>query len=196
MANIISLSSLSRSEFDKIKKNFHCSFKQLEEHIKQYAFTHQKEGLFQTYFYVEDGKYLGYISLAIASIDREKFDNELDIPSSMKYAIPALKITRLCIFDEYIKQGVGTILIYFVKVLATTLQKKIGCRAVIVDSKEEAVSFYKQYDYIPIASQDDDNTIFMLHDLLQPKELEESIKDMVLFCETYGQMDLIDILKH
>jgi len=28
MANIISLSSLSRGEFDKIKKDFHCSHKQ------------------------------------------------------------------------------------------------------------------------------------------------------------------------
>ena len=196
MANIISLSSLSRSEFDKIKKDFHCSHKQLEKHIKQYAFTHQKEGLFQTYFFVEEGRYLGYISVAIASIDREKIDSELNIPSSMKYAIPALKITRLCIFGEYIKQGVGTILIYFVKVLATTLQKKIGCRAIIVDSKEKAVDFYKQYDYISIASQDDDNTIFMIHDLLQPKELEESIDDMVLFCEMYGQMDLIGLLKY
>lgn len=141
MANIISLSSLSRSEFDKIKKNFHCSHKQLEEHIKQYAFTHQKEGLFQTYFYVEDGKYLGYVSLAIASIDREKFDNELDIPSSMKYAIPALKITRLCVFDEYIKQGVGTILIYFVKVLATTLQKKLVVERLLSIVKRKQLVF-------------------------------------------------------
>jgi len=36
----------------------------------------------------------------------------------------------------------------------------------------------------------------MIPDLLQPKELEESIDDMVLFCEMYGQMYLLGLLKH
>ncbi len=195
MPKIISLSSLSRSKFDKIKKDFNCSHKELETHIKQYAYSHQKEGLFQTYFFTQDDKYLGYVSVAISSIDREKIQkDEIAIPTSINYEIPALKITRLCIFDEYLKQNVGTVLISFIEILAVTLQSTIGCRAVIVDSKEEAVDFYKKFDFVEIAPQDDDDTVFMVYDLLKPKDLLELVPDMIEFCEYYGQEDLIKIL--
>jgi hypothetical protein len=53
MPSIISLNNISRSKFDRLKKSFSCENSELEKHIKQYAFNHQKEGLFQTYFYVD-----------------------------------------------------------------------------------------------------------------------------------------------
>ena len=196
MAKIISLSSITRSRYDKVKKDFICSQRELEEHIKQYAFSHQKEGLFQTYFYLDDEEnYLGYISVAISSIDREKIGDEVNIPTSIKYEIPALKITRLCTFDNHYKKGVGTKLVIFCEILALALQTKIGCRAIIVDSKKDAVGFYKQCDFIEIAQEDDDNTIFMVYDLLKPSELNDEIDDIIAFCKTYGQNDLIEIFK-
>jgi len=79
--------------------------------------------------------------------------------------------------------------------LALTLQKKVGCRAIIVDSKKDAVGFYKQFDFIEIAQEDDDNTIFMVYDLLKPSELNDELDDIITFCKTYGQSDLIEILK-
>ena len=61
MPSIISLSDITRSKFDRLKKSFSCQNKELEQHIKQYAFNHQKEGLFQTYFYVDNAdSFLGY----------------------------------------------------------------------------------------------------------------------------------------
>jgi len=196
MAKIISLSSIKRSRYDKIKKDFKCSKKELEKYIKQYSFSHQKDGLFQTYFYLDDEEnYLGYISVAISSIDREKIGDEVNIPTSIKYEIPALKITRLCTFDNHCKKGVGTKLVIFCEILALTLQKKVGCRAIIVDSKKDAVGFYTQCDFIEIAQEDDDNTIFMVYDLLKPSELNDELDNIITFCKTYGQNDLIEILK-
>lgn len=195
MAQILSLSSLSRSNYDTLKQSFKCSNADLEEHIKRYAFSHQKEGLFQTYFYLDDdGNYLGYISVAIASIERDKTEDKVKIQQSIHYTIPALKITRLCIFEGYERQGIGSILINFVLILAVTSQKKIGCRAIIVDSKHEAVDFYKQFDFIDVANQEDDDTVFMIYDLLKPNELEDLIDDMVEFCQTHNQNDLIAVL--
>ncbi|KIM13422.1 MAG: hypothetical protein KU38_01905 [Sulfurovum sp. FS08-3] len=196
MPKIISLSSIKRSRYDKIKKDFRCSTKELEEYIKQYAFSHQKDGLYQTYFYLDDEEnYLGYISVAISSIDREKIDSEIDIPTSIKYEIPALKITRLCTFDNHCKKGVGTKLVIFCEILALALQKKVGCRAIIVDSKKDAVGFYTQCDFTEIAQEDDDNTIFMVYDLLKKNELNDELDDIITFCKMYGQNDLIEILK-
>lgn len=103
MPKIISLASISRSRFDKIKKSFQCSHDELDKHIKQFAYSHQKEGLYNTYFYVDGDNYLGYVSVSIASIDREKTDDKVSVPSSIKYEIPALKITRLSIFEGFQK---------------------------------------------------------------------------------------------
>ncbi len=196
MPSIISLSDIPRSKFDKLKRSFKCSNTQLQEHIVQYAYSHQKIGLFQTYFYMDDEEnYLGYISVAPATIQRDSIEDEIDIPNSIKYSIPALKVTRLCAFDGYCRQNVGSSLMLFSTILGVIQQKIIGCRAIIVDSKPEAVDFYKHLDFREINQTEDSDTIFMVNDILKPKELEASIEQMVLFCEVFHQKELIELLK-
>ncbi|MEA2050464.1 MAG: GNAT family N-acetyltransferase [Campylobacterota bacterium] len=198
MAKIVSLSSIPRSQFDKIKKQFKCSYKELEEHIKQYAYSHQKEGLFQTYLYIDDNNYAGYISFAITSIDKSKANNKINIPPSINYEVSSLKITRLCIFDGYLNNGIGKSLLGFANILAVTLQKTVGCRAIIVDSKIEAIGFYDSFGFIQIAMQDDDTTqtAFMVYDLFKPSELENDVLLMIEFCEEYEQGHLIPLLNN
>lgn len=196
MPSIVSLSDISRSNFDRLKKNFSCVNSELEKHIKQYAFNHQKEGLFQTYFYVDDNdNFLGYISISVATIERTTIDDELDISSSIKYSIPAIKITRLCVFDNFCHKGVGTILMTFANILAVVQQKKIGCRALIVDSKPEAIEFYKRFGFIEIDKEENSNTMFMVFDIAKPCEVNKIVDDMIEFCKIFKQNDLIVILK-
>jgi len=196
MPSIISLSDIARSKFDRLKKSFSCKNDELEKHIKQYAFNHQKEGLFQTYFYVDDNdNFLGYISVAVATIERTKIEDELDISSSIKYSIPAIKITRLCVFDDFCSKGVGTLLMTFANILAVVQQKKVGCRALIVDSKPEAIEFYKRFNFVEINKEKDSNTMFMVCDIAKPSELKNIVDNMIEFCEVLKQDDLVDILK-
>ena len=196
MPSIISLNDISRNRFDRLKKNFSCKNRELEKHIKQYAFNHQKEGLFQTYFYVDDNdNFLGYISVSIATIERTKIEDELDISSSIKYSIPAIKITRLCVFDNFCNNGVGSILMTFANILAVAQQKKIGCRALIVDSKFEAVEFYKRFGFIEIDKEENSDTMFMVFDIAKPSEVKELISEMISFCEVFKQDDLIELLR-
>ena len=42
---------------------------------------------------------------------------------------------------------------------------------------------------------EDNETIFMVNDILKPSELENSIQDMVTFCKLYDQKDLIELLE-
>jgi len=199
MAKIVSLSSIPRSQFDKIKKQFRSSYKELEEHIKQYAYSHQKEGLFQTYLYIDDnGNYAGYISFTITSIDKSKANDKINIPTSINYEVSSLKITRLCVFDDYLKNGIGKSLLGFANILATTLQKTVGCRAIIVDSKIEAIGFYDSFGFIQIAMQDDEivPTAFMVYDLFKPSEIEDDILFMIEFCKEYKQEHLIPLLEN
>ncbi len=196
MPSIISLADISRSKFDRLKKNFSCENADLEKHIKQYAFNHQKEGLFQTYFYVDDNdNFLGYISVSVATIERATIEDELDISSSIKYSIPAVKITRLCVFNNFCNKGVGTVLMTFANILAVVQQKKIGCRALIVDSKPEAVEFYKHFGFIEIDKEENSDTMFMVFDIPKPSEINKIVDDMVDFCKIFKQDDLIGILK-
>lgn len=195
MPSIISLSDISRSKFDRLKKSFSCENSELERHIKQYAFNHQKEGLFQTYFYVDnDDNFLGYISVSIATIERASLEDELDISSSIKYSIPAVKITRLCVFNSFCNRGIGTILMTFANILAVVQQKKIGCRALIVDSKPEAIEFYKNFGFIEIDKEENSDTIFMVFDIPRPSEINKIIDNMIAFCKIFKQDDLVSIL--
>lgn len=196
MPSIVSLSSLSRSEFDRQKKSFSCTNKDLENYISQYAFGHQKEGLFQTYLYCDDEKqFLGFISFTVATIEREVADGNIDIPSSIMYSIPAIKITRLCVFDTYCRKGVGTKLMQFAHILAVLQQKKIGCRAIIVDSKHEAIEFYKQFDFVEINKEEGSDTVFMIYDLLKPSELVDIIPSMIEFCNQFDLDDISGVLR-
>jgi len=196
MPSIISLSNISRSRFDKLKKKFSCKNRDLETHIKQYAFNHQKEGLFQTYFYVDNANnFLGYISVSIATIERKTIGDTLNISSSIKYSIPAIKITRLCVFDNFCSKGVGTILMTFANILAIVQQKKIGCRALIVDSKIEAIGFYKRFNFIEINKEEDNETMFMVCDISKPTEITKLLPSMIEFCSIFKQNELIEILK-
>ena len=198
MSKIVSLSSLSRSKYDKLKKKFSCTNEDLHTHIKQFAYNHQKEGLFQTYFFVDDKEnYLAYISVAIATIENTDVQDKIDIPQSIKYSIPSLKVTRLCVFDGNHRRGIGQILMGFVNILAVIQQNKIGCRAIIVDSKDEAIKFYENMGFIEINKEESSNTTFMLIDILKPSELKESnetILGMKSFCEEYNLNELIGIL--
>jgi len=196
MPSIVSLSDITRSEFDRVKKGFSCDNEELEKHIKQYAFNHQKEGLFQTYFYVDDSEnFLGYISVAVATIERTKIEDELDISSSIKYSIPAIKITRLCVFDDFCSRGVGTLLMTFANILAVAQQKKIGCRALIVDSKPEAIEFYKRFNFIEINKEENSETMFMVCDIARPSDVKNIVDDMIEFCKVFKQDDLVEILR-
>jgi len=196
MPSIINLSDITRSEFDRVKKSFSCDNEELEKHIKQYAFNHQKEGLFQTYFYVDDSEnFLGYISVAVATIERTKIEDGLDISSSIKYSIPAIKITRLCVFDDFCSRGVGTLLMTFANILAVAQQKKIGCRALIVDSKPEAIEFYKRFNFIEINKEENSETMFMVCDIARPSDVKNIVDDMIEFCKVFKQDDLVEILR-
>ena len=120
MPSIISLSDIPRSKFDRLKKSFFCQNKELEKHIRQYAFNHQ---------------------------------------------------------------------------LAVAQQKKLGCRALIVDSKPEAIEFYKRFNFVEINKEENNETMFMVCDIAKPNEVKNIVDDMIEFCEVFKQNDLIEILK-
>lgn len=186
----------SRTQYDKLKKSFKCANEQLQDHIIKHAYSDQKRGLFQTYFYLDDEEnYLGYISVALASVQKDILTEEIDIPESVKYSIPAIKVTRLCTFDDNCHKGVGSELMIFANILAIVQQRMLGCRLIIVDSKIDAVGFYKKFDFLEVNQDNSEDTITMVSDIGKPSDLtSEDLEMIVSFCKEYRQSELITIL--
>jgi len=83
----------------------------------------------------------------------------------------------------------------FANILAVVQQKKIGCRALIVDSKFEAIEFYKRFGFIEIDKEENSDIVFMVFDIAKPSEVKEITSEMISFCEVFKQDDLIEVLR-
>ena len=129
MSSIVGLGTLSNSDFKNIVKKFECSADpKLFEYLKNNAFGHHKQGLFQTYLFQDSEDYKGYISLSSAQIavDDTELRKILGISDGLPYPIPALKITRLCISDPFKGKAIGSLLAMFAEIVAYEQQSKIG----------------------------------------------------------------------
>ena len=87
-------------------------------------------------------------------------------------SLPALKIGRLCVSDEYLGKGVGTLIIEFTLVLAQRISKEIGVRFITTDAKrnqeprKDSVHFYKRFGF-EILRQREKGTTPMYKDLIK-----------------------------
>ncbi len=120
----------------------------------------------------------------------------------MLYDIPALKITRLCVSDNFKREKIGTLLIEFAKIVAYEQQIKIGCRALLVDSKPEAIEFYKSLGFEILSEMEDDTTSMFLDipslrskDVKNETEKEELVKNFILFCEAFNLPEFLSVFK-
>ena len=87
-------------------------------------------------------------------------------------SLPALKIGRLCVSDEYLGRGIGTLMIEFTLVLAQRISKEIGLRFITTDAKrnsdpkKDSVHFYKNFGF-EILKQREKGTLPMYKDLIK-----------------------------
>ncbi len=67
-----------------------------------------------------------------------------------KYPLPVLRLARLGV-DERVKgQGIGSLLLRSVLVLAQRMAEEFGCVGVVVDAKPYAVPFYEKLGFVRI----------------------------------------------
>lgn len=65
-----------------------------------------------------------------------------------RYPLPALRLARLAVDQRYAGQGVGSLLLRAVLVLASRMADDMGCIGVIVDAKPDAVAFYGKLGFV------------------------------------------------
>lgn len=93
------------------------------------------------------GAIVGFATVAAAEIEAEKLPaaRRKRLP---KYPLPALRLARLAVDERAKGQGVGSVLLRAVLVLARQLADDIGCVGVVVDAKPEAVAFYEKLGFL------------------------------------------------
>ena len=102
----------------------------------QYAFTY----VARTYEHVP----IAFYSVVMEGVQKKRIPSaeEVEIPS-----IPCYKIARLAVHEDYHGMDVGETLLFDCIYQAKELSKQIGCRLVVVDSKQESVEFYLKHGF-------------------------------------------------
>ncbi|MBI2125097.1 GNAT family N-acetyltransferase [Candidatus Woesearchaeota archaeon] len=158
-----------------IISNFKSYEKELIKFLIEDAIDNQNKKISTTYlwFYKPTKELVGYVSVMTDAINlrgelKEHF-RQKDI--SFK-SLPALKIGKLCVSDNYLGRGIGTLMIEFVIILSEKLGKDVGLRFITTDSKRNAdpkrdpIHFYKKFGF-EVLKQREIGTTPMYKDLIK-----------------------------
>lgn len=142
---------------EKINKNHNLGdFKSYEPELVNFliedALNNQEQNISITFLWFYKSRFVSYITLLNDKINLEgnlkKFFKEKDIHYK---SLPALKIGRLCVHDDFIKRGLGKLMILFAIQKAKEInENKSGCRFLTLDAKRnkikelDSIHFYKK----------------------------------------------------
>jgi predicted N-acetyltransferase YhbS len=121
----------------------------LDRFFHRYAGQNQfRHYLGVTYVAVDGGRILGFATVAPRHIDIEELPERVrkKLP---RYPMPALGLARLAVDMSAQSMGLGSQLLRFVLKLASKMADEVGCAAVVVDAKPDAVDFYIRYGFTP-----------------------------------------------
>jgi GNAT superfamily N-acetyltransferase len=132
------------------RSQFRSGDPDLDRFLHRFAGQNQfKHYLGVTYVAVEEGRILGYATVAPGHIEIE------DLPAAARkrlprYPLPVLRLARLAVDQAARGQGLGRRVLRFVLELALQMGRDYGCIGVAVDAKPDAVEFYRQFGFISV----------------------------------------------
>ncbi len=121
----------------------------LDRFFRKYAGQNQfKHHVGVTYVATEGSSILGFVTVAPGSIEIEHLPAKArrKLPT---YPLPVLRIARMASSRAARGIGIGELLLEFSLQLAREMSARFGCVGVVVDAKEEAVSFYEGCGFEP-----------------------------------------------
>jgi GNAT superfamily N-acetyltransferase len=133
-------------------------FAQLSQFVRKHAKKYEAKNLARTYVVqdLSNGRIAAYVTLVCSEIESNEpliVDEEIDFPYEH---YPAVKIARLLVDKRYRGEnsaGLGRTLVDFaLGVARTEVCPAIGCRFVVVDSKQDSVGFYQKCGFTPVGT--------------------------------------------
>ncbi len=149
---------------------FDCGDEDLNDFIKNDAFVYQEKKIATTILFFYEDNLIGFLSVAADSL-------RLNLDEKESYAIhqkkledvPAVKLARLAVDQNYQKQGVGTNILKWCVGYALECSDKIAIRFITVDAYPEKVNFYQKFNFIVNQNKHytkKDRQVSMRYDLL------------------------------
>jgi GNAT superfamily N-acetyltransferase len=117
--------------------------------LRKAALNFHQHNVAKTYVLVDEevsARVWGYITLMSSEIILNENQRPKEMYASTRYeAFPAVKIARLAIDKELQGQGYGKgILEWTITLVRDKIATYIGCRFLVVDAKQDSISFYKK----------------------------------------------------
>jgi GNAT superfamily N-acetyltransferase len=113
-------------------------------HKEDEAKLFQKERQGITYLFFYENTMLGYVTLAMSSIESRRMEGKFKKHVSLKF-YPSLLIGRLAVDNNLRKKGIGKYMCDWCVGLAVDMSEHVGCRYVILEtSKGKKVEFYEK----------------------------------------------------
>jgi GNAT superfamily N-acetyltransferase len=132
-------------------------FTPLKTFLQKHAQDFQAAHVAQTYVAVDDSKVvIGFVTLTCSEIDLRNGYELIDCQHANRYdTLPAIKIVRLAVDSRYRYKRIGENLFsHTLGVIITQISPFVGCRFIITDAKNNAVSFYTKQGFILLDTEE------------------------------------------
>lgn len=132
-----------RLQPDDDRATFRSGHADLDRFFELYAGQNQfRHAIGTTWVAIDDGSILGYATIAATQVTVE------ELPAARRarlprYPLPALRLARLAVSETARGRRIGSLLVQAVLDLAVAMSEQVGCWAVVVDAKPDAVGFYE-----------------------------------------------------
>ncbi len=134
---------------------FNSYEKELVKFLKEDALENQKLKLSVTFLWFYEGKLVSYLSLLNDKINLKCNLKDFFQEKGVHYkSLPALKIGRLCVDDNFQRRGLGKLMILTTIKIAQEISKtRSGCRFITLDAKrnqnpeKDPLNFYQKMGF-------------------------------------------------
>ena len=139
---------------------FDCGVPALNNYLKKFALQNQQSQSARTYVATRGERVVGYYTLAAASARREETPARV-AKGLAAHPIPVILLARLAVDAGEKGAGLGAGLLKDALLRAVAAADIVGCRAVMVHAKDEALkAFYQRFGFEP--SPTDPFRLFLL----------------------------------
>lgn len=150
----------------KAWKDFQCEKQGYSDFVSDPAEAEKfhEERLGVTYGFWTQETPVGYVTLAMASLQRKELPPERKEKKPYRH-VPSLLLGQMARDKRQRGKGVGKVMVDFVIATANTLSKEVGCRFVVVDSERDQIPRYESFGFEALPADSVDKTVLMFFDL-------------------------------
>lgn len=129
--------------------DFNCSYPELDEWLKKYAFQAKSSGSANTFIVADNALVVGFYSLTVGQVDFDEASERIK-KGMGKYPIPVVILARLAVLNTYQGKGIGKAMLKDAILKTLQISEQSGVRALLVHAiDEKAETFYKRFGFEP-----------------------------------------------